>query len=199
MFCVRELDLIRPTLQRYGLQPGHYGLSVGTIEPRKNIERLIEAYALLPIALRMEYPLVLIGGAGWNSRHIHDLIKKYSEQGWLKYLSFVPDLDMAAIYSGARVFACVSHYEGFGLPVLEAMASGVPVISSDAASLPEVGGNAVIYVDPKQTEQITDGLRVVLEDDSLYLSLRERGLIRAQVFSWPRVVKETLMAYQQIA
>lgn len=199
LFCVRVPSAITPTLARYGLIPGNYALSVGTIEPRKNIERLIEAFAHLPISLRTQYPLVLVGGAGWNSEHIHRLIAKYSQEGWLKYLRFVPDLDMAAIYSGARVFVCVSHYEGFGLPVLEAMASGVPVISSDVASLPEVGGDAVIYVNPNQTEQITHALKTILEDDQHSQILSQKGLERSQLFSWGRTVQETLLAYRQIA
>ena len=199
MFRARDYTLIEPTLQGYGLSAGRYALSVGTIEPRKNIERLIQAYALLPMDLRMQYPLVLIGGAGWNSEHIHQLIAKYTQQGWLKYLAFVPDQDMAMIYSGARVFACVSHYEGFGLPVLEAMASGIPVISSDAASLPEVGGDAVLYVNPNQTEQITDALQLLLNDDARCQALAQSSLARSQLFSWDRTVQETLSAYQQIA
>lgn len=199
MFCPRDPISIAPTLERYGLMPENYTLSVGTIEPRKNIERLIEAYAQLPMDLRMHYPLVLIGGSGWNSKHIHQLIATYSAQGWLKYLRFVPDIDMAMIYSGARLFACVSHYEGFGLPVLEAMASGVPVISSDVASLPEVGGKAVMYVNPNHTEQITQALKYVLEDHQYRQELSQQGLARAQLFSWGRTVQETLLAYQQIA
>ena len=199
MFCVRAPQTIAGTLARYGLSPGNYALSVGTIEPRKNIDRLIEAYAQLPLSLRKQYPLVLVGGAGWNSKHIHQLIAKYSQEGWLKYLRFVPDLDMAAIYSGARVFACVSHYEGFGLPVLEAMASGVPVISSDVASLPEVGGEAALYVNPNQTDQITHALKTVLDDDRYCQILSEKGLERAKLFSWNRTVQETLQAYGQIA
>lgn len=199
MFCVRVPATIAGTLARYGLSPGNYALSVGTIEPRKNIDRLIEAYVELPLSLRRQYPLVLVGGTGWNSKHIHQLITKYSQEGWLKYLRFVPDLDMAAIYSGARVFACVSHYEGFGLPVLEAMASGVPVISSDVASLPEVGGEAVLYVNPNHTEQITHALKTVLEDDQYCQILSEKGLERAKLFSWSRTVQETLQAYGRIA
>jgi glycosyltransferase involved in cell wall biosynthesis len=199
MFCVREPMAIASTLAHYGLSPGNYSLSVGTIEPRKNIECLIEAYVQLPANLRLQYPLVLVGGAGWNSQHIHELIAKYSREGWLKYLRFVPDRDMAAIYSGARVFACVSHYEGFGLPVLEAMASGIPVISSDAASLPEVGGEAVVYVNPNQTEQITYAIKTVLEDDQYCQILSKKGLEQAKLFSWDRTTKETLLAYGRIA
>jgi len=105
---------------------------------------------------------------------------------------------MAAIYSGARVFACVSHYEGFGLPVLEAMASGIPVISSDVASLPEVGGDAVIYVNPNKTEQISHALKTILEDDQHCQILSQKGLMRSNLFSWDRTVQETLLAYGQI-
>jgi len=199
MFCVREPSVIASTLAAYGLIPGSYALSVGTIEPRKNIERLIKAYAYLPSNMRSQYPLVLVGGEGWNSEHIHELIAKHSQEGWLKYLRFVPDLDMAAIYSGARVFACVSHYEGFGLPVLEAMASGIPVISSDAASLPEVGGDAVKYINPNLTEQITDALKTILDDDQNCRALSQKGLERARLFSWDRTTKETLLAYGQIS
>jgi alpha-1,3-rhamnosyl/mannosyltransferase len=199
IFCARTPTEISPFLARYGLVPGGYALSVGTIEPRKNIERLIRAYAQLPQSLRSSYPLVLVGGAGWNSKHIHELIASYSAEGWLRYLKYVPNLDLAAIYSGAHVFACVSHYEGFGLPVLEAMASGIPVLSSDVASLPEVGGDAVHYVNPNETEQITLALQKILEDDEYCHRLSASGLARASLFSWDRTVQETIAAYGTIA
>jgi alpha-1,3-rhamnosyl/mannosyltransferase len=198
-FQVRAACIIEDTLARYGLTPGGYALSVGTIEPRKNIERLIDAYASLPSALRMQYPLVLVGGHGWNSEHIHAKIARYSQEGWLKYLLFVSDEELAFIYSGARLFACVSHYEGFGLPVLEAMASGIPVISSDAASLPEVGGDAVVYVSPNQEEEIREALIRVLNDDSLRQDLSRQGLARATVFDWTRTAQQTIEAYRRIA
>jgi alpha-1,3-rhamnosyl/mannosyltransferase len=198
-FQVRAACIIEDTLARYGLTPGGYALSVGTIEPRKNIERLIDAYASLPSALRMQYPLVLVGGHGWNSEHIHAKIARYSQEGWLKYLLFVSDEELAFIYSGARLFACVSHYEGFGLPVLEAMASGIPVISSDAASLPEVGGDAVVYVSPNQEEEIREALIRVLNDDSLRQDLSLQGLARATVFDWTRTAQQTIEAYRRIA
>ena len=199
MFAVRTAQAIEPTLNQYGLQAGTYTLSVGTIEPRKNIERLIDVYASLPSELRKQYPLVLVGGRGWNSEQIHQKIQRYRQEGWLKYLSFVPNQDLAAIYSGARVFACISHYEGFGLPVLEAMASGIPVISSNAASLPEVGGDAVVYVNPNDDEQIREALMRVLGDDALCQDLSIRGLKRSQIFSWERCAQKTIEAYRQIA
>lgn len=199
MFQARSPEFIKDTLARFGLVPGGYTLSVGTIEPRKNIELLIDAYASLPSDLRAHYPLVLVGGRGWNSEHIHEKIARYSQEGWLKYLLFVSDQDLALIYSGARLFACVSHYEGFGLPVLEAMASGIPVISSDAASLPEVGGDAVVYVNPKQEEQIREALIRVLNDDQLCNDLSVRGLERSKLFTWERTAHQTIEAYRRIA
>ena len=198
VFQVRKKEQLDLILKSYGLQVGAYTLSVGTIEPRKNVERLIDAYASLSAELRGSYPLVLVGGQGWNSAHIHQKIARYSEQGWLKYLSFVPDQDLAPIYSGAKVFACISHYEGFGLPVLEAMASGVPVICSNVASLPEVGGDAVLYVDPEKTEQVREALAKLMTDDAQCAHLSELGLAQAQHFSWGRAVEQTILAYEQI-
>lgn len=199
MFCVRPYSVIELTLAKYGLTAGRYTLSVGTIEPRKNIKRLVQAYEQLPVDLREYYSLVLVGGRGWNSKDIHELIASYSAQGWLKYLDYVSDQDLAAIYSGARLFVCISRYEGFGLPVLEAMASGIPVISSGVTSLPEVGGNAVVYVDHNDTENIYFALQQVLQDDAYCESLSIKGLAQAKLFGWDRTTNETLSAYGQIS
>ena len=198
IFQPRSREAIEPILARYGLVAKGYALSVGTIEPRKNVERLIDAYASLPKGLRMQFPLALAGGHGWNSESIHLKITRYSQEGWLKYLTFVPDYDLACIYSGAKLFACVSHYEGFGLPVLEAMSSGVPVICSDVASLPEVGGSAVLYVKPNAEEQIRQALFDLLSDDLKCEHLAAQGLVRAQHFSWDKVVAQTIGAYGRI-
>jgi alpha-1,3-rhamnosyl/mannosyltransferase len=153
----------------------------------------------LPLELKMHYPLVLVGSQGWNSAHIHQKIARYSSQGWLKYLSFVPDQDLALIYSGAKVFACISHYEGFGLPVLEAMCSGVPVICSNTASLPEVGGDAVLYVEPTRVDEVREALNELLSDAVQCAQLRQLGLARAQSFSWARAAQQTIQAYQQMS
>lgn len=199
VFQPRSVPAIAGSLARYGLEAGRYTLCVGTIEPRKNVERLIDAYAQLSPEIRASWPLVLVGGRGWNSEQIHAKIARYSTAGWLKYLSFVHDEDLPMIYSGARLFAFLSHYEGFGLPVLEAMASGIPVVSSNAASLPEVGGDAVIYVSPEDDAQIIDTLERVLTDEALLQSLSQRGLERAKVFSWGRAVSDTIDAYRRLA
>lgn len=198
-FQPRPASALRERLAIYGLEADRYVLCVGTIEPRKNVEHLIDAYAKLNKGLWSEWPLVLVGGYGWNSEHIHQKIARYSQEGWLKYLAFAEEEDLPFIYSGARLFVFVSRYEGFGLPVLEAMASGVPVISSNAASLPEVGGDAVVYVEPNNVEQLVETLTRVLGDDVERSLLSERGYVRSQSFSWQRTVYETIDAYRRIA
>lgn len=195
----RTPEVLVEILARYGLNEGEYTLSVGTIEPRKNVERLIEAYRSLPLRLRSNLPLVLVGSEGWNSASIHARIAQGEHEGWLKYLAYIPEDDLQAIYAGARTFACVSIYEGFGLPVLEAMASGVAVLCSDAASLPEVGGDRVHYVDPLDLEAIRDGLMLLLEDDAERSRLARGGLERAAQFTWARTVEDTVAAYMTLA
>ena len=197
-FQPRPMSALAERLAIYGLQANRYVLCVGTIEPRKNVEHLIDAYAKLSKELREEWPLVLVGGHGWQSEHIHQKIARYSQEGWLRYLAFALEEDLPLIYSGARLFVFVSHYEGFGLPVLEAMASGVPVISSNAASLPEVGGDAVLYVEPNNTEQLVETLIMILGDDHHCNLLSERGYVRSRSFTWQRTVYETIDAYRKI-
>src|SRR5690606_17318135 len=115
-----------------------YTLFVGTIEPRKNLSVLLQAYSRLPVAQRARIPLVLSGHPGWNSDAIHQQIQQGEREGWVRYLGFMPAQDLPVLYAGALLFAFPSSYEGFGLPPLEAMASGVPVICSNSSSLPEV-------------------------------------------------------------
>lgn len=199
VFKPRTSQDISGVLSKYGLAYAAYTLSVGTIEPRKNIEALIDAYATLPGSIKNERPLVLVGGQGWNSEATHLKIAKYEGEGWLRYLRYVTHSDLPALYSGAQVSACVSHYEGFGLPVLESMASGVAVLSSNAASLPEVGGNAVVYVQPDNLESIRDGLIQLITDEARCDQLAASGLERSKSFNWDRTVQETIAAYRLIA
>lgn len=190
--CVEALSSLGLTYQRYTL-------TVGTIEPRKNTEALIDAYALLPIELRMAYPLVIVGGYGWKSESTHRKIAEYREKGWLKYLAYVPDEVLPILYSAARVISYISLYEGFGLPVLEAMASGVPVITSKLASIPEVGGESVCYVSTTDIEEVRASLERLLTDDTCHMALVESGLMQARKFSWDKTAAQTLAAYRRIA
>jgi len=180
----------------YGLQPGRYLLSVGTIEPRKNLLGLIQAYEALPDAIKREYPLVLVGNPGWHSQEIHARMRAGQSAGWLIYLNYVREADLPVIYAGARLFVCVSLYEGFGLPVLEAMATGIPVICSNLASLPEVGGQAAWLVDPLCQEEITAAMSLLLSDTRRHAALAARGPIQASRFGWDKTVANTLDAYR---
>ena len=192
--CAADLT---PVLQRYGLQVGGYALFVGTIEPRKNLERLLAAYAALPAALRQRWPLVLAGARGWRSKAIHDRICQGVAAGWVQYLDFVAQDDLPCLYAGARLFAYPSLYEGFGLPPLEAMASGVPVIASNVSSLPEVVGGAALMVEPLDVQAITAALRRGLEDDDWRAAAKELGITRAAAFGWARCIDKTVSIYAQ--
>ncbi|BCX80914.1 mannosyl-N-acetyl-alpha-D-glucosaminyl-diphospho-ditrans,octacis-undecaprenol 3-alpha-mannosyltransferase/alpha-1,3-rhamnosyltransferase [Methylomarinovum caldicuralii] len=195
----RSRETLAPKLDALGLEPGGYALFVGTIEPRKNLAVLLEAYAGLPLSLRTRYPLVLAGDRGWRSEDLHARIQKAQRQGWARYLGYVPEKILPALYAGARAFAYPSRYEGFGLPVLEAMASGVPVVCSHAASLPEVAGDAALQHDPDDVKGLRGFLRRALEDDAWRREAIAKGLARAQTFSWERTVAETVAVYRRLS
>lgn len=186
-------------LARYPLVAGGYTLFVGTIEPRKNIDRLLSAYEGLPPALRQRYPLVLAGGTGWHSEHTHAHMASAAAAGWLHYLRYVPQADLPALYAGARLFAYPSLYEGFGLPVLEAMASGIPVVTSNNSSLPEVVGSAALQIDPQDTPALRNALEQGLQDEAWRIHAHRAGLARACQFSWTRCIDSTMQVYAQLS
>lgn len=174
--------------------PGHpelqhpYVLAVGTLEPRKNLERLIDAWVRLPADVRGDHELALVGPRGWEEAGI---LQKAADHG-ARLLGRVSEDELRALYAGATAFAYPSLYEGFGLPVLEAMAAGAPVITSTCSSLPEVAGEAALLVDPEDVGALTEALRRVLTDQALADDLRTRGRQRAAEFSWHRTAAETL-------
>lgn len=192
----RTEEQLDPVLGRYGLNTNRYTLFVSTIEPRKNIQRLIIAYRTLPLELRCRYPLVIAGARGWNSQSIHDDIEQAANEGWLNYLGFLAQEDLPALYAGCRLFAYPSLYEGFGLPIAEAMASGVPVLTSNCSSMPEVAGGAAILVDPLDVDGMTVALEQALSDELWRTDARELGLRRAQQLNWGACVDQTLLAYK---
>lgn len=165
-----------------GLPPGGYVLSVGTLEPRKNLPRLVEAYAALPRRLQDAHPLVVVGAAGWRTGATLASLRSLGSRCVL--LGHVSDAALAELYRRCAVFCYPSLSEGFGLPVLEAMAAGAAVVTSDVSSLPEVGGNAVEYVDPTDRTSITRGLERLLTCDARRAELAQRGLERAREFTW---------------
>lgn len=185
-------------LQSYGLTENGYTLCVSTLEPRKKITNLLIAYQLLPTHLRDLYPLVLVGGSGWLSDSLHQDIQRFASQGWLKYLGFVPEVDLPALYAGARAFAFPSIYEGFGLPVLEAMVSGVPVVASDRSSMPEVTQGAALLGDPQDIDAFAQNLVRSLEDDAWRMFAVERGLEVAKGMTWASCIQKTAAVYKKI-
>jgi glycosyltransferase involved in cell wall biosynthesis len=182
--------------QRYGL-PARFVLAVGTLEPRKNLTRLVHACESL-FAEDAVDALVLVGGRGWLDSDFYRMLDDSPWKGRVMLPGYIADDDLPAVYAAASVTALPSLYEGFGLPVLEAMACGSPVCTSNASSLPEVAGDAALYFDPLDVEQMTAQLRRVVSDEALAKDLGERGLARASLFSWDRVARETLAVYGRV-
>ena len=193
-----QQELSPGTFARWGLKPGKFGLCVSTLEPRKKILELLSAWERLPDSLRSEFPLALAGGAGWRNDDLHKEIRRGVERGWLRLLGFVDDAWLPELYSQAALFIYPSIYEGFGLPPIEAMASGVPVIVADRSCLPEVCGGAARFVNPDDAA----GFASVIQDSLLDALWREeavkRGLERARMFSWDRCVDATIAVYRKV-
>lgn len=186
-------------MQKHGLVHGGYTLSVATMEPRKKLDRLIMAYAQLPAVLRKMHPLVLIGATGWLSSPIQILMDQARAQGWLKFLGYVPQQELPALYAGARGYAMTSIYEGFGLPILEAMASGVPVLTSNVSCMPEVAGGAALLAHPDDLDGLREQLHRLLTDDVWRSQAVVNGLRRAGELTWERCLDQTLAVYREVA
>ena len=191
---VSELARIK---HKYHL-PDKYILFIGSLEPRKNIKTLVEAFARLPLRLRDEFPLVIAGGKGWMNRDIQKVVLQLGLGPKIFFAGFIDSADISAVYSGATVFAYPSLYEGFGLPILESMSCGTPVISSNTSSMPEVAGDAALLVDPTNVEELSSGLQLLLENESLRCEMINKGLARATLFSWEKCAQETLNVYHQV-
>jgi len=172
--------------RRYGVDPGAYVLASGTLEPRKNLVRLIRAHGGLPEELRHTNPLLIVGPRGWEEE---ELLRAAAGAPEVRLAGFVPDADLAGLYGGCAVFAYPSLYEGFGLPVLEAMAAGAPVVTSRVSSLPEIGGDAVAYVSPEDESSIEAALEGVLRSPEERAEMARRGRVRARRFSWERTAR----------
>ncbi|WP_219064073.1 glycosyltransferase family 1 protein [Pseudomonas sp. UMAB-08] len=189
----------RLTLELYGLQHGRYILFVGTLEPRKGVDTLLDAWCRLPPVLRKRYPLVLAGAPGWQNKDLGDRIKALEVSHGLRQLRFVPGSDLPALYAGATVFAYPSLYEGFGLPVLEAMQCGVPVICTADTSMSEFTQGSTLLVERGNDEQLTSQLTDLLSNEQLRQSVADTGLLRSSIFSWKRCAQETLEIYRKVS
>lgn len=195
---------------------GEYALFVGTVQPRKNLRRLIEAFSMVvkeapsiewrpnspepgsfPSGAQLE--LVIAGKPGWMFKSIYSAPKDFGVENRVRFLGHISDEDLRVLYRGATCFIFPSLFEGFGLPILEAMASGTPVITSNISSLPEVGGDAVVYVDPYSISSIADGLvQMFSGGDFFRKELVVRGLEQAARFSWEKAARETLAVFEKV-
>lgn len=193
-------EVIEATRRKYNL-PEHYLFYLGINKPHKNLLRLIKAYARLsPVpGPQSPVPPLLIAGA-WDDRYpeTKERVSELNLGERVRFLGPVDDADLPALYSGCEIFVFPSLYEGFGLPVLEAMACGAPVMCSNASSLPEVAGDAALLFDPLDVESIAAALRRAIEDGNLRRSLAERSLAQAVNFSWARTAEETLAIYREL-
>lgn len=180
--------------EHYGL-PVEYVLFVGTIEPRKNVDRLLDAYTGLPAALRKNVPLVVIGPHGWRTPHT---LRRLASMDGVRYLGYVPEAHLPALTAAATVFVYPSLYEGFGLPLAQAMAAGVPSITSNVSSLPEVSGDAALLVNPEDVGELREALERLLRDPDLRWELARRARLRAARFTWQACAAASLDFFRQV-
>jgi alpha-1,3-rhamnosyl/mannosyltransferase len=197
--CFRpsKSDLLLQKLQKWSLKPDGYLLSVGTLEPRKNLINLFKAYERLPNSVKARWPLVVVGMSGWKQKGIIQEMDALIRNGNLIPLGYLSDEELAVIYSGAKLFVYLSLYEGFGLPPLEAMACGTPVVSANRTSLPEVLGDAGILVDPENIEAVARTLESVLDDSRKCREMSHRGQRQAAKFTWQTCAEKTYNVYQK--
>jgi glycosyltransferase involved in cell wall biosynthesis len=179
--------------QRYGL-PERFLIHVGTIEPRKNLTRLVEALQQLRDA-GLTIPLLVVGGKGWLYEGFFRRLETLEVRDAVRFPGYVPSADLPILYSAATLAVTPSVYEGFGLPVLEAMACGTPVLSSRSSSLPELGGDAACYFDPYDVEEMASTIHAAWTNGEQRAEMRQKGLAQAAKFSWARAAEETLAIY----
>jgi len=193
-FFPRDEGFIRPVLDHYGIDRP-YLLYTGKFEPLKNIGRLLEAFQ--KVSARTDVRLVMAGPANWYYYVILEKVRQMGIAEKVVFTGFVTDTEMNALYSGASVFVSPSIYEGFGLPLLEAMACGAPVVTSNVCSIPEVVGDAALFADPCSSADIADRIIQCLEDDVLRTALIDKGRKQAQSFTWEDTAFKTLQVYKE--
>jgi glycosyltransferase involved in cell wall biosynthesis len=178
--------------------PRPYFLSVGTIEPRKNLDALLAAWETLPDTFRAEYELVIAGMPGWRSEATMNRIRLASRDYGVRYLGYVPEDVLPGLTAGAAALLYPSLYEGFGIPVAQAMAAGCPVITSNVSSLPEITGGAALLVDPRSVNEIAGAIRTMGDSEELRTTLRAAGLTQAERFTWERAAEASFRYFEAI-
>lgn len=193
---VTDPSRLQALRRKYKL-PSCFMLYVGTLEPRKNLLRLLRAVKQVRDE-GLPHQLVLAGAMGWMMETFHEEVRALGLEDAVHYLGYIPSEDLPALFSLATVFAFPSLYEGFGLPPLEAMACGTPVLTSNRSSLAEICGDAAYLVDPQDEQAIAAGLSHLLRDEDLRRSLRNKGFERVSRFSWQRAARETTAVYERV-
>ncbi|MFQ5952631.1 MAG: glycosyltransferase family 4 protein [Candidatus Omnitrophota bacterium] len=196
-YPIAEKESLEKVRQKYDL-PHDFMLHLGTIEPRKNITGLVEAFAGYVLENDPDLHLVLAGKKDWGYEQVYQKLEKLNVSSWVKFIDYVDDADMSAIYNLAKFFVYPSFYEGFGLPVLEAMACGTAVICSNTSSLPEVVGDAAILIDPNNIGELKEKIRELDTNASLRAELSERAIHQAGKFSWKKTAEQTLEVYKKL-
>jgi len=192
-----EVLSMKQLKQKYGID-SPFILFVGTLQPRKNVKRLIEAFSNLVSSMN-DLKLVIVGRKGWQYRDILEAPKKFNIEDKVKFIETVTDEELPSFYKNAEVFVLPSLYEGFGLPILESMRYGCPVVTSNVSSLPEAGGDAALYVDPNNVADIAEKLEKVLTDDKLRDKMIEKGNEQYKKFTWEKSAKKVLQVLEETA
>ena len=195
---INDPDMLSQVKGRYRL-PEEYILFVGTAEPRKNLKRLIEAYLALTDDIHNRIKLVICGQKGWGYKELIKWLEQQRSRENIIFIDYASAEDLPAIYNMAKLFVYPSLYEGFGLPILEAMACGVPTITSNRSSMPEVAGDGAILIDPDDTEELSRQIRNVFSNEGLALELQQKGFDQAAKFSWEKTARDTLAAIKEVA
>ncbi len=182
--------------ERYGIGERPFIMALSRLEPRKNFVRLIEAFHMMRHEANLPHMLVIGGGKGWLYDQIFAKVHELGLTGDVRFPGFIDDADVPALYNAADVFAYPSLYEGFGLPVIEALACGTPVLTANNSCLPEAGGPGALYVNAEDVTSIAEGLTKLLQDDALCARLRAAGIAHAATFTWQRSAAQLLAAYQ---
>jgi len=185
-------------LSRYNL-PSNYFVFIGTLQPRKNIERLLDAFLQLPEQLQQQHPLVIVGREGWSSEALVQRLRSLALSHKVYWLDYVTFEDKYALLQASLAMVFPSLYEGFGLPVLEAFASNTPVISSNLTSMPEVAADAAILINPYEVDDITQAMETIAQDGALRQCLQQKGVERVKKFSWEMTAQKTMKIYKTLA
>jgi glycosyltransferase involved in cell wall biosynthesis len=185
----------RASLNSLGLQNPFF-LFVGTLEPRKNLARLLEAFSTLPEPIKNTVTVAIAGGKGWGGVEISAIAEKLGIANQVRILGYVNDEQLATLYTHALLLAMPSVYEGFGLPLLEAMSRGTPVLTANCASMPEVAGDSGLLLNPHEIAYIADGLLKILVNVKYRKELAVQSLHQAQLFSWEKSAQETMQIFK---